>query len=262
MVCGNIAIGVGTFVKEWVQLPTSYNHAKLAVHQCFFKSPNSICFYKIDMKQSFDLSKFDLTEFIHCLKKDSPGHITFFVRNLTANIKNYESTPIPNVINLYYSMISKLSDIAQNEGIEIYSDFSGEQEIWSYINKLSYIDQLSDFLLKGVNDYYSAIKNSQYDNETISRIIRHIRKNYNAQDLSLTSISLENNLSYTYLCHLFKEITGNTLNKYILDYRMKKAKEFIGDPKYKVKDVAGMVGYRNGNYFSLKFKNYTGFTPD
>ena len=31
--------------------------------------------------------------------------------------------------------------------------------------------------------------------------------------------------------------------------------------EYRVKDVARMVGYRNGNYFSYAFKKQKGFAP-
>ena len=261
LVFDNISIGVGTFEKKWSELPKSYKFAKTAAQQCFFMGPNSICYFKKGLKKVFDFSQIDISEFIHCLKKENKNHVVFFLRNMINNIKKYQNTTKEKAIQCYYSMISKLAGLADNEGVEIFDEFADLNEIWVHLNKLNNIDQLSEFLLEGINKYYGAIKNNQFDNEIVGRIIRHVRKNYADPELSVTSISLETNLSYTYLCHLFKQVTGNTLHKYVHDFRMKKALEFINDPKYKVKDIARLVGYRNGNYFSLKFKKHTGLAP-
>ena len=43
--------------------------------------------------------------------------------------------------------------------------------------------------------------------------------------------------------------------------RMEKAKELLGDNKYKLYDVSIEVGYENPSYFSRQFKKYTGLTP-
>lgn len=40
------------------------------------------------------------------------------------------------------------------------------------------------------------------------------------------------------------------------------AKEFLISNKYKIKEIAAMVGYRDANYFIRAFKKYYGYTPD
>ena len=56
-------------------------------------------------------------------------------------------------------------------------------------------------------------------------------------------------------------MTGCTLGDYLTKVRIDKAQEIMENGEYRVKDVARMVGYRNGNYFSYAFKKQKGFAP-
>lgn len=60
---------------------------------------------------------------------------------------------------------------------------------------------------------------------------------------------------------MFKNETGQTLNQYLTEYRLKKAQELLNDPRNTVSGVSAMVGYNDSNYFSKAFKKYTGISP-
>ena len=50
-------------------------------------------------------------------------------------------------------------------------------------------------------------------------------------------------------------------NTYLDTLRVEKAKEILISSKAPVYKVAEMVGYRNVDYFHIKFKKYTGMSP-
>ena len=64
-----------------------------------------------------------------------------------------------------------------------------------------------------------------------------------------------------YICVIFKDYTGKTVNKYITEYRIIQAKELLKDSNIKMNDIALKVGYKDGNYFAKIFKKETGYTP-
>lgn len=68
-------------------------------------------------------------------------------------------------------------------------------------------------------------------------------------------------LSTSYVCTFFKSETGQTLNQYLTEYRMEKAKQLLSDPRYKISEISSKVGYTDGNYFGKSFKKYSGFSP-
>lgn len=68
-------------------------------------------------------------------------------------------------------------------------------------------------------------------------------------------------LSEDYLSRQFFVKTGKSLPAYILEFRMKKAKEYLAVTDMPVGRVAMEVGFNNFSYFSKSFKDAVGMTP-
>ncbi len=116
---------------------------------------------------------------------------------------------------------------------------------------------LNDFinLLKQERNFKANTANAQ-----TKEAMEYIKSHYN-EDIELNTLANALYISEYYLCHIFKEITGITVRDYITEYRIKKAKQFLRDKKYKVYEVGMMVGYNDSRYFSQVFKRITGMTP-
>ena len=56
------------------------------------------------------------------------------------------------------------------------------------------------------------------------------------------------------LCTLFKQETGKSVKKFITDVRIGKAKKLLQDPTRRISDIAALVGYSSGQYFSQIFQ--------
>ena len=98
------------------------------------------------------------------------------------------------------------------------------------------------------------IENDEEDvHYTISNA-RHYIDEHLAEDISVSSIAES-------LSRLFKRITGEGCNEYIVRKRIEKAKSLLETTSIKTGKIAMMVGYRDTNYFSLAFKKHTGKSP-
>ena len=86
-------------------------------------------------------------------------------------------------------------------------------------------------------------------------------ENYSNVNLSLEEISKNIFLTPAHICVIFKDHTNTTVNKYITEYRLDKAKKLLKDPSIKMNEIASRVGYRDGNYFAKTFKKETGYSP-
>jgi two-component system response regulator YesN len=60
---------------------------------------------------------------------------------------------------------------------------------------------------------------------------------------------------------MFKKETDQTLNQYITEYRIEKAKRLLENQGTKISEISSDVGYTDGNYFGKSFKKYVGLTP-
>jgi len=123
------------------------------------------------------------------------------------------------------------------------------------------IGQLNQLLVQRTKAYFADVRANSSENPTIRMIREYINMNYGDPSLSVKSISEYANLSVSYACTYFKSETGITLNQYITDYRIKKAKQLLVDPRIKVNEVSTAVGYNDGNYFAKIFRKATGLSP-
>ena len=110
---------------------------------------------------------------------------------------------------------------------------------------------------------YCRVSRANRENPTSSVIlqIRQCMKDRYAENLTVNDIAEAVYLTPTYVCLLFKQKTGVTINDYLTEIRIKKAKELLRDPEKKLYDICFLVGYTSPSYFSKLFKKVTGYTP-
>ena len=89
----------------------------------------------------------------------------------------------------------------------------------------------------------------------------HVAENYKDCNLGVSVIAEQLNVANAYLSSLFKMETGENLNKFIMRYRMEKAKSMLLQSNMKIVDIAAAVGYTNSSYFISVFKSYEGCSP-
>lgn len=98
------------------------------------------------------------------------------------------------------------------------------------------------------------------DNQYISKAITYMQENYQ------TNISINDLCNLIYLSpyhfkRIFKEHTGRTPHRYLVDIRLEKAKELLIINGCSIEDIAGLCGFINAGHFSVAFKRGTGLSP-
>ncbi len=82
-----------------------------------------------------------------------------------------------------------------------------------------------------------------------------------SQDITLDHVAAMVGLTSTYFSSLFKQKTNESFVQYRTNRRMKKAKELLCLPHFRIADVAAEVGYDDYQHFTKTFKKIVGFTP-
>lgn len=125
----------------------------------------------------------------------------------------------------------------------------------------SYVEQ-EQFLRQIMEETASLLQdNSESGTSTIIRRIESIISEQYMDQISVASLANQVHLTPTYLCVLFKQATGKTINEYLTSERIRQAKILLRDPDVKLYDVCYRVGYLSPSYFSKLFKKQVGMPP-
>lgn len=96
----------------------------------------------------------------------------------------------------------------------------------------------------------------------ISTVKSYIHYHYGEKNIGPETLAAQVYLSPGYLSTIFKDETGVTLNRYIREVRMNKAKELLEGTNMKIAQIAKKVGFANSSYFCRSFREFFGMSPD
>ena len=96
--------------------------------------------------------------------------------------------------------------------------------------------------------------------QAVAKIIQIVKNEY-MEDLSLEEIAGRVCLTPAYVSYIFRQETGESLIKYLTDYRMHQAKNLLEQGRMKIVEVGKACGYPNQSYFNRLFRNRFGMTP-
>lgn len=162
------------------------------------------------------------------------------------------------VKDVYYRLFLVMESIRRQQSLP---DTAAPGSIAELIEGCFTFDDLHGALKEASERFFLDIQKPREEHPTIYRIKEYIGHHYTNETLSVKDISSYVFLSSPYVCTLFKAETGLTLNQYLTQYRMERAKQLLCDPRYKITDISSKVGYSDGNYFGKSFKKYTGYSP-
>lgn len=245
---------------------SSYQKAVLLLQSSFFFHNQSIL--TVDsLKKYTSLSSFSsqipdfMKSFSEALNARDKGKCDLLLIKL---LKYYERNMslLPNEAkDMYYRLFMLLQEAMLQSQIPSSHFLQQDGNIISYLEKCTNIYDLSATLQTQMDTLFTGFSSKTEENSTIFLIKEYIANQYTRESLSVKDISDHVYLSTSYVCTLFKTETGQTLNQYITEYRINKAKQLLRDPRYKITEISSRVGYADSNYFGKIFKKCVGFSP-
>lgn len=94
----------------------------------------------------------------------------------------------------------------------------------------------------------------------VRTVIQYINEKY-SEPIHIQEIADYCGLDRSYLGKIFKTATGQTPQKYLMEHRIKRARELLLETDLPIRHVGFSVGYNDPLAFSKVFKQETGFSP-
>lgn len=99
------------------------------------------------------------------------------------------------------------------------------------------------------------------EGRSIGELTKHYIRENLSKKITLKEISLNLHYSTVTLTEHFKEEFGMTIMEYVMQKRMKKARQMLENGEYSVGDVGKACGFPEAGYFTRCYKNYYGENP-
>lgn len=255
-------IAIGKQVNNINNTYQSYHSAVILLQKAFYYPYGQVLQYSENVSE--DIFRYDYTVF-----KEAVLNELFNLNQKSAlqKLKEFYNEIIikkdiitNRVKEVYYTFILEILRIAETDQVNIKLS-SDEETTWlDEVEKLNYIE-LHQFTVDKLNDLFKEINNSKDEKSQITAIKAYISRNYGNSLLSVKDISEYLNLSNSHMCTIFKKETGYTVNQFITNYRIQKAKQYLRDIKYTVSEISEKIGYKDNSYFGRIFKKIEGITP-
>jgi AraC family transcriptional regulator len=94
----------------------------------------------------------------------------------------------------------------------------------------------------------------------LKRVLEFIDANL-GKNITLSELADLVNMSLYYFAVLFRQSTGLSPHRYVLNQRVERAKQLLHDPKLSVLDVSIEVGFEHQNNFARAFRRLIGVSP-
>ena len=263
--------GIGEAVSRLTELPQCFESAQRAFAYRYLINENRFLhFGELDSvsdvgKEGFDIDRVDtklvsrakLEEF---LRLGDDRETVYFVEEF---FRKFGEDVLGSLMFRQYLMMDTYFCVADY----VESLREGEKEKVEKIDlsrmSLQSVEQAREYMIR----ILSAAVKLREENATgryrdvVGEVERYIMEQYANEELSLNVIASHVNFSPNHLSTIFSQETGQTLIKYLTDFRMNKAKELLKGTGKKSSEISQEVGYKDPHYFSYLFKKTQGMTP-
>ncbi|MBU5441229.1 response regulator [Paenibacillus sp. MSJ-34] len=261
----SVTIGIGRSVTGLGQLPVSYAMAVNAVNQKLFLGSSSIIW--MDSLQTGEESLFKLTQressaFVASLRAGDEEKTLSLLELIYQKLSQHPCMSRRQCQNLFLQLFLNSSNIRMELGLSSDETDKEESRFWEQMASLELAADMKELLAEHVRRICEAVRNKRNDRSSnVIEQTKAIIHNRFGENLTIQQIADEIYLTSTYLCLIFKQETGFTINEYLTHVRMENAKTMLRDPRHKMYDICYSVGYTDPSYFTKQFKKHTGYTP-
>lgn len=262
--------GIGTPVNRLREIPASFEDASHAFAHRYLVAESCILDSRLLMQEgaaeqedfrisAVNLEQIDRTKMQEFLRTGDLDEVVYFVDEFFGKLDGgaMKSRIFRQYITMdaYFSIVDFLKGLGLQKD-EIEAPDQDSSILQDEKSAMDYIIRIMDKALVLREKKAS----SRYE-DVVSEVIHYIENNYAQEELSLNLLASHVNFSPNHLSMIFSQQTGQTLIRYLTDYRMNRAKELLRCSSKKSSVISMEVGYKDPHYFSYLFKKTQGMTP-
>lgn len=163
---------------------------------------------------------------------------------------------------ILFRLMNQCIAVTEETGKLLNHQIEEDNEVLTWVFSIKNIPdirkKLESFFAFLSDSVYASSENVQ--KKIIRDALKYIHLHYK-EDISVQDLSNYLSISNSYFSQLFSRETGIGFSKYLMNYRVERAKELLSGTPMRVYQIAADVGYSDVKYFLKVFKKMTGMSP-
>ncbi|MFC4599031.1 response regulator [Cohnella hongkongensis] len=260
----NVTIGVGPTAESWEALPEAYRLASQAAEHKWYLGKNNVITMDVLAGSAVPVHPSrgggDAREIAALLRSPDWDAVRAAAEEMLSAGERADGVVRSRIACA--RLLAVCSELRLELGLPGDRLEESELRLWTAISASETMSELRESVLSHLRLVFGEIsaKREKKTHNVVAQIRRYIEEHY-AEELTNARIASSVYLTTTYVCLLFKQETGMTLNDYVIETRIAQAKRLLADPANRLYDVCYAVGYKDPGYFGKLFKKMTGYTP-
>ncbi len=260
-------IGLGNGHMGFEAVSASYKEALYALKHRYLLGGNRVILYSKVTQSAMKVSLYSISKRSQFLMNMRTGNtseveewLTEFFYNARLNNASLEMLLVAG-FEIFSTCMEFLEETSQD--IHEIVQSQSEPDLFGLIDRMNSFSEFEDWIRGLIRKImvHVHVKKSSRSAIIVEEVKSFIKVNYVNEALKIEDIARGVHMNYNHLCYVFKKETSTTINDYLTQIRMQKAKELFDQGCLVVQDVASRVGYSDANYFGKCFKKYSGITP-
>ncbi len=258
----HLALGVSSLTDNALELPELYQQAEASARQCQ-RHGYGQCFFHWDKAAPESHPTGAMEQTLQSIESNlragtAPGkELMHIERTLGAEC---------DLALLKGTLIRFASKLVNDPQVRWVCDgdaeLLSEEALYTALIRGDSVPALLETLGAWLNDIAERFAFQSMDKkQQIALEIKRIIDSEYASNITLKYLSGKVYMSSNYTHILFKSIFGYTVNHYLTQVRIEKARELLAQTAYPIAQIAPLVGYEHSTYFFSIFKRITGATP-
>lgn len=262
----SVIIGVGKEITNLHEINVSFTQALDSLSYRKVVNESCIIFSDDLRRQNFTLINYPSEKenaFITSLEICNFEEMEHNLCQLFECIRDIKDITFRQVYKLFSELLFLCDRLLRKYEISLEQIFTEDITSIDYIackGSLSQLEQWFSDVISSIMRFIMEKKSSNMG-KVVDEIRDYLEMHY-FEDLGLNEISQKFFINKSYLSALFKKRTGQTFVDHLTSIRITKAAELLSSSKYKVYEIARLVGYSDEKYFSKLFKKIKGYSPE
>ncbi|WP_027628859.1 response regulator [Ruminiclostridium cellobioparum] len=261
-----ITVGVGSEKAELFDIPVSYRESIIALKHKLTLGKNRIILYSLVAESGIKGTVFSgeyRSQLLMNIRTADEEEVNKLISQVFMRVRG-ENIHHQILFVVCIEMVAVCMEAMVEMGLRIEDVITqGSFNLVEEIQSKKSIAEMETWIKEIFMHTLETIKKNKISKASrlIEEVKKYISSNYQSSELSIDEIARNLFVNYAHLCFIFKRDAGVTINEYLTEFRIRKAKELFDSGNTLILDVASKVGYADASYFGKCFKKYYGLAP-